>query len=166
MAATLLAASFNVGRDIALQINLNGTPYNFNWLLTDIDRKSLSHLQEVIPTNTDGVAVRRVTYSGYEYDFHFTRVDGSIDSLVDQLQANYYANQPAPVVTATETIRDALTVDMRQLSGGVIVPDSLGSFKGADPVNNGALKIVFSQSLPVGGTGGIPFNLNNPLSFL
>lgn len=166
MAANLLASSFNVGRDIQLQINLNGTPYNFNWLLTDIGRKSISHLQEIIPTNTDGVAVRRVTYSGYEYDFHFTRVDGSIDALVDQLQQNYYANQTPPIVTATETITDATGVDMRQLSGGVIVPDSLGSFKGADPVNDGTFKIVFSQATPVGGTAGISFNLNNPLTYL
>ena len=149
----LVGSSFNIGRDIGLVFVLNGTPYNVTWLLTETSRKSLSHMHEVIPTNYDGVPVRRVTFSGYEYDFHFTRNGGDIDNLVDQLQQNYFSNGQVPQVSLTETIRNQGDVNIRQLSGGVIVPESLGSFKGADPVNDGTLKIVFSKADSVGGTG-------------
>ena len=150
----LVGSSFNIGRDIGLVFVLNGTPYNVTWLLTETSRKSLSHMHEVIPTNYDGVPVRRVTFSGYEYDFHFTRNGGDIDNLVDQLQQNYFSNGQVPQVSLTETIRNQGDVNIRQLSGGVIVPESLGSFKGADPVNDGTLKIVFSKADSVGGTSG------------
>jgi len=149
----LIGASFNIGRDLSLVVVLNNVPYNLTWLLTETSRKSLSNMHEVIPTNYDGVPVRRVTFTGYEYDFHFTRVDGTIDALVDSLQANYFSNQQVPQVAITETIRNQGSVDIRQLSGGVIVPESLGSFKGADPVNDGTLKMVFSKADSVGGTG-------------
>lgn len=160
----LTGGSFNVGRDLTLQVVVNGQSFNNLGLLTDANRKVLSHMHEVIPVNNDGIPVRRTTYSGYDFEFHFTRQSGLVDSLVRELQRNYYSGGNPPKITMTETIRNPdQSVNQTSYTGGTIVPETLGSFKGADPVNDVHLRIVFSQANDIGGLSPQALNLgSNP----
>lgn len=167
MAGPYTANSFNIGRDMSFSIVVNGQAFNFLGLVTDYNRKALSHLHEVIPANNDGIPVRRVTFSGYEYEMHLTRQDATVDLLVDALEQNYFQGSAPPVVSATETIRNPnQSVDQWQLTGGTILPESLGSFKGADPVNDVSLRVVFSQRNYVGGNPTNAVNLKAATSYL
>ncbi len=162
------AGSFNVGRDYSFRFVVNSQVFNIpSSLITDVNRKATSHLHEVIPINNDGKPVFRTTYSGYDYEIHFTRQNGQLDLLVDALMQNYYTGGFPPVVTALETARNPDgSVDQFQLLGGAIVPQSLGSFKGADPVNDVHIQIRFAERNAVGGASTSAVNLANATSFL
>jgi len=152
MAGPLSAGSYNVGRDLTLSAVINGQTFSTFGLVTDTNRHVMSHLHEVIPTNNDGIPVFRVTYSGFESEFHITRQNGQLEYLIDSLVNNYYAGGTPPIVSALETIRNPdNSVDQWQYTGGVVIPENLGSFKGADPVNDQTVKIRFAQRAQVGG---------------
>ena len=163
----LTGNSFNVGRDITLQIVINGQNFSNLGLVTDTSRKSLSHMHEVVPTNNDGQPVRRTTFSGYEFQLHLSRQNGQFDSLVRALQDNYFNGGTPPKVTMTETIRNPdNSVNQTVYTGGTIVPESMGAFKGADGVNDITFQLIFTKSSDVGGAspqavnlGAVTFNL-------
>ena len=156
----LTQGSFNVGRDLTVQIVVNGQAFTNLGLVTDTSRKSLSHMHEVVPTNNDGIPVRRTTYSGYEFQLHLTRQNGQFDSLVRSLQSNYFSGGAPPKVTMTETIRNPdQSVNQTSYTGGTIVPESLGAFKGADAVNDITFQAVFSQANDIGGGISSAINL-------
>jgi hypothetical protein len=111
----------------------------------DTKRSSITREHEIIPTNNDAVPIRRATYEGFEVDVTLARQDSTFDQLVDTLQQGYFGGAVPPVVTMYETIRNPNnTADQYQYTGGVILPEGLGGFKGADPVNDMTLKIKFS----------------------
>src|ERR1700738_5111784 len=96
MPGPLSGNSFNVGRDATYRLAVNGQIVGNLNLITDVGRKAMTNLHEVIPINNDGVPVFRSTFSGYEYDFHITRQDGTFDTIVDALQQHYYTGQLPP----------------------------------------------------------------------
>ena len=162
----LTGGSFNVGRDLTVQIIVNGQNFSNLGLVTDTSRKSLSHMHEVVPTNNDGVPVRRTTFSGYEFQLHLTRQNGQFDSLVRALQDNYFTGGVPPKVTMTETIRNPDTgTNQTAYTGGTIVPESMGAFKGADAVSDITFQVIFSKASDIGGVSPQAVNLGtNPFS--
>ena len=162
------AGSFNVGRDLTFRFVVNSQVFNIsNALITEISRSVKSNLHEVIPINNDGKPVFRTTYAGYDYDLHLTRQNGQMDLLIDALVQNYYNGGTPPIVTALETIRNPdQSVDQFQLLAGSIVPSSLGAFKGADPVNDVQIKVVFAERNPVGGAVTSAVNLASASTYL
>ena len=145
--------SFNVGRDLSFMFVVNGQVFNIaGQLVTDVNRKVNATLHEVVPITNDGKPVFRTTYAGYEIDVHFSRQNGGFEQLVVALTQNYYTGAVPPIVTALETVRNPdQSVDQTQYIGGAIAPESLGSFKGSDPVNDVTMKIRFAEGNSVGG---------------
>ncbi len=152
---------FNIGTEMTMLFVINGQTWEIPGLLESTERKVDSHLLEKIPTNNDGKPVFRTTYSGYEYDCSLTRVDDYFDDLVTALVDNYYGHGPEPVISATETIINQGSVSMWNLSGGAIVPESLGTFKGADAVDGVTFKVKFSDKAKQMGANTAPASLNS-----
>jgi hypothetical protein len=160
--------AFNVGRDYSFKFVVNGQTFALaGSLITDVNRKMQSHLHEVIPLNNNGIPVFRVTFSGYEYEVHITRQNGAMDQLFDALMNNYYNGSVPPTVTCQETVRNPdQSVDQYMLLNGAIVPESMGSFKGADPVNDVTLRLRFGQRLSQNGAASAVTSLAQATSFL
>jgi len=153
--------AFNIGNELDLQIVVNGQALDDLGLVESTERKVQSHLLEKTPTNNDGYTVSRVTYTGWEYDFSLTRQNDAFDDLVVALVNNYHAHGPEPSISATETVINAGSVSQWQLSGGTLIPESIGTFKGADAVDGITFKIKFTKKQKVVGNNTAPASINS-----
>lgn len=146
----------NLGRDLSVSIQLNGTVIQQFNLHTDTHIQPLYTERKVVPSNNGGVTVARPVFNGYDVTVQYMRQNGIPDTIQQFCEETYIAGNPDIDVTMQQTVRnDNGTVDVFQYIDGIIYPTDAGSYKGNDDVS-GTMKMFFPRRLQLTGTGGGP----------
>lgn len=150
------ALSMNVGKEFELDLVINNQIVGEFGLVEQTGRKVNATLIEKTPTNNFGYTVRRTTFQGFTMDLRITRQDDTLDDLVDALVDAYHSNSAVALFSGVETVINNGVVSQWRYSDGTIVPGSLGTFKGADAVDDVELSIHFSYRSKVTGSSNAP----------
>lgn len=146
------SGKFNIGRDLAVSITVNGNVISEFGLTTDTHFQPQWTEAKVRPTNNGGVFVVRPIFGGYQVDLTFARQNGVGDDLAQFLEDAFENGDQDPVVTMLETVRnDDGSVDQYNYIGGTFYPTDLGSYKGVDEVSQ-TYRFFFPQRQSVSGS--------------
>lgn len=145
---------FNIGRDLAISVSVNGSVIAQFGLTTDTSFKPSWTEAKVRPTNNGGLWVVRPIFGGYDVEVTYARVDGTGDDLAQFLQDTFINGDSDPSVSLLETVRnDDGSIDQYNYINGTIYPTDGGSFKGVDEVNQ-AFKMFFPERQLISSSNG------------
>lgn len=148
-----MANKFNIGRDLAVSISVNGVVLAQFGYHTDTHVQPQWTEKKIVPTNNGGVPVARGIFGGYNVDIVFARINGVADSVMQFLEDTFKSGATDPVVTMQETVtNDDGSVNQFLYIDGSMLPSDGGSFKGTDEVAQ-TIKFFFPERQEVGTTG-------------
>jgi len=121
--------SFNVGRDISLDIN-DAELGPIRWAIRT-DFMATPESTELKSTGADGVVRKEFLPAGHKLEFTFDRKDSRIDAYFAAREAQYFSGQTLSQLTITETIRNTDgTVSVFQYAGIAMKMTARGAWKG------------------------------------
>ena len=137
---------FNVGKDLTIVVQVNGSVINQFGLHERTSIKSLWSEESSVPTNYGGLTIKRALFDGYDMTIDTSRVDGVVDELQQFLQDVYLSGAPDVVVTATQTVINTAnnTVNQYQYLDGMIMIEDSGEYAGKAKVKQ-AVKMFFPR---------------------
>jgi hypothetical protein len=120
--------AFNTGRDIAVDFNLPQGLVRFS-IVTDVGRKQ--NTKSIESHGIDGVCRYVEVPGGWEGTLEIDRAGPELDQAIAYLEGLYYAGQPVPYSTITETISEISgKITVWRFTNVAIKGDDLGSWKG------------------------------------
>ena len=148
-----MANKFNIGRDLAVSISVDGSVLAQFGYHTDTHVQPQWSEKKVVPTNNGGIPVARGIFGGYNVDIVFARINGVADSVMQFLEQRFESGSTDPICTLQETVtNDDGSVNQYLYLNGTMLPSDAGSFKGVDEVSQ-TIKFFFPQRQEVGTTG-------------
>jgi hypothetical protein len=127
--------TFNIGRD-GSQITIFDSVAGQVTFSGKVGFDSRARTKKLEHESINGTTHFRNVPNGHEGTFEFDRMDSSIEAYFAQLEANFFAGLPPPVVVITQTINESDgNVTQFQYIGGQLDLEDAGKWRGLDKVS-------------------------------